>query len=487
MNPRVLANILSRLCQFMAVALCVPAAVGLAYEETAAWQAYLITAAMSAAASIVLRLLARSPTGTPERITRREGFVAVVLSWAAMVTLGALPYWISGGIPVLADAIFESASGYTTTGATILTNIEALGRAHLFQRDLAHWVGGMGIIVLSVAILPDLAVGGMQLFSAESSGIATEKLAPRIVSTARRLWWIYAGMTGVLIALLLLGGMSLYDAVTHAFGTLATGGFSPHNTSIGAFDSVYIEIVITVFMLLSAMSFALHYRVAARLSLRPLLGSLEVQVFLAVFVVFAAAITVSLVTSGTYNSVGSALRAGSFQTASILTTTGFGTADFDKWPDFCRYMLVLTMFLGGCAGSTAGGVKVVRLIVVYKHATVELRKLIHPSLVHPVMLGDTQISQATIQAILGFFLLYIITTATATMLVLAMGVDLVTGVTAVVSAMNSIGPGLGVVGPAGHYGTLPDASKWVLSACMIVGRLEIYTVFVLFTPSFWRR
>jgi trk system potassium uptake protein TrkH len=484
MKRHAFVTVLARMAQFAASTLCFPALVGAIYGERV-WVFYIFTALGTLLLSFALQFAVRG--AGHEQLTRRDGFLAVVSSWILMVVIGAIPFWISGSIPAFADAFFESASGYSTTGATILTNIETLPRAHLFQRSMAHWVGGMGIIVLTVAILPELAVGGMQLFAAESSGISTQKLSPRIASTARELWGIYVAMTAALVVLLLIGGMDLFDALVHAFGTLATGGFSSRNASIAAFDSVYIDTVITIFMLISGMSFALHYRLLVRRQAGPLLRSPEVQLYLVVFALFALAITASLLGSGTYGDPGRALRDATFQTASILTTTGFGTADFDRWPDFCRYLLVLLMFLGGCAGSTAGGVKVVRLIVVAKHAAIELKKLLYPTLVQPVMIRGRAIPQSTIQGILGFFLLYISTTAIATLLVLATGVDLVTGVSAVVSAMNSIGPGLGVVGPSGNYGSLPEACKWILSVCMIVGRLEIYTVFVLFTAEFWRR
>jgi len=485
MLTRGLARVLSRMCQFTAATLMISGLVGLAYGEPV-WGYYAAVAAAALTASLGFELVGQRAPGSQPRLTRRESFLAVVLSWVVMIFFGALPFWLSGAMPLFADAMFESASGYTTTGATILGDIEALPHAHLFQRSLAHWVGGMGIIVLSVAILPELAVGGMQLFTAESTGISTDKLAPRIVSTARRLWWVYASMTGVLVVLLLFGGMNVFDAVTHAFGTLATGGFSTRNASIGAFDSLYIEAVITAFMIGAGVSFALQYRLYWRRNPGPLLTSREVRLYLGIFVSFSLLIAIWLVVQGGYTSFGSALRDSVFQTAAIITTTGYGTANFDAWPSFCRYLLVALMFLGGCAGSTAGGVKVIRLLVVLKHAMLELRKLVHPTIVQPVMIGDNVVPQATIQAILGFFLLYISTIGLGTALVLATGVDLVTGVTAVVSAMNSIGPGLGLVGPAENYSHMPTMCKWVLSACMLVGRLEIYTVIVLFTAAFWK-
>ena len=485
MRTSVVVRVLSRMCQFTAGSLCVSGLVGIIYDEDV-WVYYAATAVLAVAVSGLIYLLGRRITADSDRPTRREGFLAVVASWMTIIFFGAVPFWLSGDIASFTNAFFESASGYTTTGATILSDIEALPKAHLFQRSFAHWIGGMGIIVLSVAILPELAVGGMQLFSAESSGISTDKLTPRIVDTAKRLWGLYAGITVTLVLLLLAGNMTPFDAITHAFGTVATGGFSTHNASIAAFDSLYIEIVITIFMLASGISFALQYRMLVSRQSKPLLRSEEVRFYLSAFALFSLAIAGTLYVGGTYQSYGHALRDAVFQTAAIITTTGYATADFNAWPDVCRFLLVLLMFVGGCAGSTAGGTKFIRLLVVIKHGGVELKKLIYPGLVQPVRVDRKAIPQSTIQAILGFFLLYITTTVVATTLVLLTGVDLVTGVTAVISAMNSIGPGLDLVGPSMNYGPLPAACKWVLSMCMIVGRLEIYTVMVLFTRYFWR-
>ncbi len=477
--------ILSRACYFAAVTLLAPMAIGLMYGESV-WEHYASTALAALITGSGLQFAGGRRGLTGRKITRREGFFGVVLAWLVLVAFGSIPFWISGSIPSFTDAVFESASGFSTTGATILTNIEMLPHAHLFQRALAHWVGGMGIIVLSVAILPELAVGGMQLFAAESTGIATDKLSPRIVSTSRRLWQVYVGLTVVLVALLMGFGMSWFDAVTHSFATVATGGFSTRNASIGAFDSVAIESITTFFMLLSGVSFALLYRAFLRRQPGPLLKSTEVRTYVGIYIVFALLITINLMQVGGYASFASAFRASTFQTAAIITTTGFGTDDFNIWPDFSRFLLVLLMFLGGCAGSTAGGVKVIRVLVVMKNAMLELKKLLHPNVVQPVTIAQRVVTTSTMQGILGYFLLYITTTVFATMGVLATGVDLITGVTAVISAMNSIGPGLHLVGPTENYAQLPAACKWILSVCMIVGRLEIYTVFVLFTRAFWK-
>jgi trk system potassium uptake protein TrkH len=485
MGSKVFFTLLKRICLGVAGSLLIPLAVGLFYGERE-WVYYLMTACAALLLSMALGVVASRRPDSRSQITRRDGFLAVVVSWLIIIFLGALPYYFSGAIPGLSDAIFESASGYTTTGATILSDIEALSKAHLFQRSFAHWIGGMGIIVLTVAILPELAVGGLQIFAAEASGIDTDKISPRIADVAGRLWGLYGAMTCVCALLLWFFGMDGFDAVTHAFGTLATGGFSTRNQSIGAYDSLGIEVVIMVFMLAAGASFALQYRMYLRRDFGPVRKSEELRLYGLVFVIFTLAITGTLVVSGDYSTYGEALRYGSFQTAAILTTTGYGTADYDRWPDLCRYLLVLLMFLGGCAGSTAGGVKVIRLLVVFKHGAVELKKLIYPQILQPVVVNGASVAQSTIQGILGFFLLYITTIAVATTVVLALGVDLVTGVSAVISAMNSIGPGLGLVGPASNYAALPDACKWVLAVCMVVGRLEIYTVFVLVTRAFWR-
>jgi trk system potassium uptake protein TrkH len=486
MHTPSLILILSRACYFAGLSLLAPMLVGLYYQE-AAWEQYALTGGVAFLCGLSLHVLGGRRGLQNQQITRREGFFGVVLAWLVLVAFGAVPFFLSGSIATVTDAFFESASGFSTTGATILTNVEILPRAHLFQRALAHWIGGMGIIVLSVAILPELAVGGMQLFSAESTGIATDKLSPRIASTAGRLWRVYGAMTAILVGLLLLGGMSLFDAVTHSFATVATGGFSTRNASIGAFNSAYIEIVTTVFMLASGVSFALLYRTFVRGQPAPLFRSAEVKMYFGIYMLFTLMIAANLTSIGDYPSFIEAFRASTFQTAAILTTTGFGTANFDTWPDLSRFLLVMLMFLGGCAGSTAGGVKVIRLLVVYKNAMLELKKLLYPNLVQPVTIAQRAVTTSTMQGILGFFLLYIITTMVATTGVLLTGVDLITGVTAVISAMNSIGPGLHLVGPHENYAHLPAVCKWILSACMIVGRLEIYTVLVLFTRAFWKK
>ncbi|MCA1765973.1 MAG: TrkH family potassium uptake protein [Desulfobulbaceae bacterium] len=367
----------------------------------------------------------------------RDGFAIVVLSWLGLALLGALPYSFSGQMGSFADCFFESMSGFTTTGSTILSEIEVLPPSVLFWRSLTHWLGGMGIIVLSLAILPLLGVGGMQLYQAEMPGPTKDRLAPRIEDTAKILWSVYLLITLIVILLLMLGGVGFFDAICHSFSTLATGGFSTHTASVGYFKSAYVETVIIVFMFLAGTNFALH------------------------------------------------LRAASFQVVSILTTTGFATADFDLWPPVCKIILLSLMMIGGCAGSTSGGIKVVRFLLFFKYARLQLRNLVHPKAVGAIKLGKLKVPQEVMVAILGFFALYIAFFMIATLLVTAMGVDIVTGATAVIATLNNIGPGLNLVGPAADFGHLPAAAKVLLSFCMLAGRLELYTVAVLLTPDFW--
>ncbi len=509
MRPGVIQRIVSRLLWFAFVSQLVPLAVGIAYrfgvglgtgvaigdvldpdwhgsfEER--WWAFAITAALSAIAAWSFARLPAARSADRDSLRRREGFLAVTLGWLILVWVTAVGFYLTGDFAGFAEAWFESMSGFTTTGASVITNIEGLPHAVLFMRSFAHWIGGMGIIVLSVAILPELAVGGMQLFSAESSGIDSDKLAPRIAATARRLWVLYFTITAFELVLLWIGGMSFFDAINHAMATIATGGFSTKNSSVASFDSVYIEMVILVFMFVSGMSFTTQYRAFFGGQPRRLLDSPEVRLYTALTLVAVLFLTLDVWARGTYDGIGQSLRFASFNAVSIITTTGFGTADFDAWPHLSRLTLVGLMLIGGCAGSTAGGSKVVRLYVVAKHATVELRKLVRPHLVQPLQIGDREVPRETAEAVMGFYLLYFAAIMVGALAMTAVGMDLVSGTTASISAMNSIGPGLGTVGAAQNFGGVPDAGLYVLSFGMLLGRLEIYTVLVLFSSHFWRR
>jgi len=452
------------------------------YYHDGAWSAFVLSALICCVVGGGIMLSCRSP----KELSVREGFAVVTFGWAVFALFGALPFLLSGAIPEPIDAVFETMSGFTTTGSTILREIESLPESLLFWRSLTHWLGGMGIIVLSLAILPMLGVGGMQLFKAEVPGPTADRLKPRIQDTAKMLWGVYFLLTCVETLLLMLGGMTFFDAVCHSFATLATGGFSTKNASVGAYDSAYIDGVITLFMILAGVNFALHFQV-----LRGRVGEFfrceELRTYLAIIAVATLAIMVFNHSEAIYAGWGENLRYTLFQVASIITTTGFGTADFELWPVICQYLLVLLMFIGGCAGSTGGGIKVARVLLLFKHAQAQLFRLIHPRAIRLVKLGNRPVDREVMQAILGFFALFIGVFVAASLLVAATGMDLVSSGAAVVACLSNIGPGLGSVGPVDNFAHVPAFAKGVLIVCMLMGRLELFTVLVLFFPSFWRK
>jgi len=415
----------------------------------------------------------------------KEGFAIVAFSWIGLALLGSLPYFLSGTTASFIDAFFESMSGFTTTGSTILTNIEVLPKSLLFWRAMTHWLGGMGIIVLTLAILPLLGIGGMQLFQAEVPGPIQDRLAPRIQDTARILWSVYFFLTLAETMLLMFGGVDFFNALTHSFATLATGGFSTYNASIAQFQSTYIQSVIILFMFLAGANFSLHY-LALRGKLSAYWHNEEFRFYLSLL--FLATLLIMLVNqvSGTYHNIERNFRDVLFQVVSIMTTTGFGTADFDSWPPFCRILLVTLMFIGGCAGSTGGGIKVVRVLFFFKYARLQIHKLIHPRQVEMIKLGNTKVPQDVMIAILSFFAIYLAVFLVASLIVTALGVDIITGPSAVIATLNNIGPGLALVGPTHNYAQLPGLAKLVLIFCMLAGRLELYTIAILLTPGYWK-
>ena len=415
----------------------------------------------------------------------KDGFAIVAFSWIFVALLGALPYYVSGNIPSFVDALFESMSGFTTTGSTILSDIEVLPKSLLFWRTMTHWLGGMGIIVLTLAILPLLGIGGMQLFQAEVPGPTKDRLTPRIQDTARILWTVYLLMTVAETGLLMLGGVDFFNALTHSFATLATGGFSNYNTSIAQYHSTYVHLVIIIFMFLAGANFSLHY-MALKGDPSAYWKNEEFRFYFyilgaATLLIFAANHIAHIYKDTVIN-----FRDTLFQATSIMTTTGFGTADFDKWPSFARLMLVTLMFIGGCAGSTGGGIKVVRCLLFFKYARSQLNRLVHPRQVETIKLGKIRVAQDVMMAILSFFAIYVAVFITASLLVTATGVDIVTGPSAVIATLNNIGPGLHLVGPSQNYGHLPAMAKLVLVFCMLAGRLELYTVAIFLVPEFWK-
>lgn len=438
----------------------------------------------SSAGALLLGFLLRRLTRFAGDLRHREAFVIVSLTWATFALIGAVPYLVSGAIPSFTDAFFETASGFTTTGASILANIEGLPRGILFWRSLTHWIGGMGIIVMSLAVLPFLGIGGMQLYKAELAS-AADRLTPRVTQTAKILWGVYAGMTGVEAVLLMIGGMDLFDALCHAFSTLATGGFSTRNASVAAFESAYIDYVITIFAFASGTNFFLHYRLLRGGDFRSLLRNAEWRSYvliagLAVTIAFASVV-------GSYDSVEHAFRDCFFQVVNLMTTTGFVIADYEQWPYLVQFLLLLLMLIGASGGSTGGGMKVVRVHVLFKFVVREVTRLLHPHAVVPVRLGKDAVERDTVANILGFAILYVATFAIGALLMTGMGHDIVTSIGASAACLGNVGPGLGDVGPMDNYGHLSHAAKWLLSLLMLLGRIEIYTLVILFFPSFWKK
>ncbi len=418
-------------------------------------------------------------------LSRRDGFAIVVFGWLAAAVSGALPYLFSGAIPHPVSAVFETMSGFTTTGASVLGNLEALPRSLLFWRALTHFFGGMGVLVLCVAILPFLGTGGMQIYRAEIPGPSKDRLTPRIANTAKLLWVVYAGLCGLQAVLLRFGGMDWIDAFCHAFATMATGGFSTRTASVGGFNSAYIEVVTIVFMVLAGTNFALHYQ-ALRGRLRAPFRDPEFRFYLGLWA--GACLLLSLlVWRSRYPSPLEALRAGFFQGTSILTTTGFVTADFDRWPQAARLLLVLLMFVGGCAGSTGGSMKNVRLMILLKLTVREVRRFLHPQAVFAIRLGRRPIEHTTAANIAAFFIAFVGIFALGTLAMTLFTPDLETAAGATIATLGNIGPGLAGVGATQTYAEIPAAGQALLTFFMLLGRLELYTVLVLLTPAFWRR
>jgi len=480
MNIQLTLRILGALLLFLSVALLLPVPFALYYND-GAYPSFLLSALVTFAAGFALFMGCRSE----RELSLRDGFAIVTFSWLFYALFGALPFYFSGAIPSFLNASFETLSGFTTTGATILAEIESLPESLLLWRALTHWLGGMGIIVMSLAILPMLGVGGMQLFKAEVPGPTADRLKPRIQDTAKLLWGVYVLLTAVEVLLLMLGKMSFFESLCHSFATLATGGFSSRNISVAAYDSPYIDGVITLFMFLAGVNFFLHYQ-ALRGRLTEFWKNEEFRIYLGIT---AGSILLLMVLNqgAVYDSLFDNLRFSSFQAVSILTTTGFVTGDYEQWPVLSQYLLVAMMFIGGCAGSTAGGMKVARILLLFKHAHVQLFRLIHPRAIRLVKLGSRPVGRDVMQSILGFFALYMGVFVLASFLMAASGMDLVSAGASVIATLGNVGPGLGSVGPTDNFGHIAPFGKGVLMFCMLLGRLELFTVLVLFFPTFWRK
>jgi len=417
-------------------------------------------------------------------IGKKEGYFIVSAAWLIMALFGAFPYMIHGCIPSFTDAYFESISGFSTTGASILTDVEVIPHGLLFWRALTHWIGGMGIIVFTIAILPIFGFGGMQLFVAESPGPTKDKLHPRIKETARLLWGMYLLLTFLETGLLMLGGMSLWEALCHSFATVATGGFGTKNSSIIGF-SPYIQYIITIFMFLAATNFSLYY-FAFRGRPGKLIKNQEYWLYLMILIIPSLIITGFLMAKMNMD-IEKAFRLAIFQVTSIVSCTGFATADYMLWDPFCWFLLFILMFSGGMAGSTTGSIKVVRHLLLLKTLRYSIRKVIHPNLITHVRLDNFPIPSGVIFGALNFILLYLITFLTGSVLLLLLQVPVIESFGSVATCMGGIGPGLGATGPVGNFAHLPAAAKWTLDAMMYLGRLELFSVLILFAPSFWKK
>jgi trk system potassium uptake protein TrkH len=417
----------------------------------------------------------------------REGICIVTLSWILAAGFGALPFFLYGTFPTFTDAYFEAMSGFTTTGSSVLVDIEAQPAGILFWRDLMHWIGGMGIVVLSLAVLPALGAGGMQLYKSEVPGPTADKLVPRLRETARRLYVVYTAISAAEVVLLLLGGMSLFDSLTHTFGTMGTGGFSPKNASVGYYHSSYIDLVISAFMYIAGANFLLHYNALGKGDFRGYLRDEEFRFYTGLIVFCTLTIAANLVLSALSPGVFTGLRNALFTVVSITTTTGFATVDFAKWPTYGHYVLLLLMFVGGCAGSTGGALKCVRVWILLKIAYNQLFRITHPKAVRAVRYNGRNVPPEVLQGIQSMFVLYLLTFVLASMVLAWLGSDVIAAVSATAATLGNIGPGLGAVGPAENYFHLSLAAKWVCIFCMLVGRLEVYSVVILFAPEFWRK
>ncbi|MFP4301981.1 MAG: TrkH family potassium uptake protein [Alkalispirochaetaceae bacterium] len=481
MNIALVLRVVAILMLIISGFMLIPVVVAVAYGEFWTIPGFLIPVGVSVALALFYLLITRREYGF---LSNRGGFLLVSLAWLIASLIGALPFVLTGAMSSYVDAFFETMSGFTTTGASILTEIEGLPRSVLFWRSLTHWLGGMGIIVLTVAIFPLLGIGGLQIIKAEAPGPTVDKITPKITETAKILWFTYLTFTVAQVALLLVGGMDLFDALTHTFGTLATGGFSPKNGSVGHYDSAYIDAVVTLFMVMAGINFSLYYKlITGRFT--SIRRDTEVKAYLSFFVLATLVIAVSLY-GAAYESVGKSLRYAAFQAASILTTTGYATADFAAWPALAQIVLFALMFIGGSAGSTGGGIKVVRIVTLFKQGLNEMKYLLHPRAVFRIRLNREPVGKHIVYAISGFVFLYSSLLLITTILVAAAGNDILTSLTTALATLGNIGPGFGKVGPTLNYAFFPDALKVYLSIIMMLGRLEVYTVLIIFTPQFWR-
>lgn len=479
MNFGIVFSVLGMLLRFLGPTMLVPLGVAIYYGESP----YPFAVAFSVTTIVGSVLSFRYSSADERDWEKREGFAIVAFGWFAAALFGSIPYMFDGVTPL--NALFESMSGFTTTGATVFVDIETHSRSLLFWRSMTQWLGGMGIIMLFIAILPKLGVAGRQMFRAEAPGPKEDQLKPRIRETAKILWAVYVSISVVELLLLLIAGMSFFDACTHTFTTMACGGFSPYADSVAAFNSPFIEGIITLFMFIAGANFALHYKTLYS-DKKSLLKDNEFK-FYFLIVGLATVLLTLILWRDTSDSIPTSFRYAVFQVISILTTTGYATTDFNLWTDSGKVVLLAMMFIGGCAGSTAGGIKVVRLLLLLKYARGELFKAIHPKAVRPIKFNGKGVPGDIMHAIISFVVIYFLIFLISSAILSIFGMDLTSSVTASIATLGNIGPGFNMVGPMANFSTVPLIGKLVLISNMWIGRLEVFTVIVMFTPEFWRR
>ena len=430
-------------------------------------------------------LLAALGKGGERQLTRRDGYVLVSFAWVAFSLFGMLPFYIGGYIPDIADAFFETMSGFSSTGATILDDIESLPHGILFWRSMTQWIGGLGIIMFTIAVLPIFGVSGLQVFAAEASGPTHDKVHPRIGITAKWIWSIYTGITTLLVCLLMLGGMDWFDSICHAFATTGTGGFSTKQASVAYYNSPYIEYVISIFMFISGINFTLVLLFVNR-KFKKFISNAELKFYFSSVVFFTAVIAIALYYTSPMG-MEESFRKSLFQVISLHTSTGFATDDYMQWSPVLWGLLTIIMLMGACAGSTTGGLKCIRMVILTKVSRNEFKHILHPNAILPVRINKQVISPSIVSTVLAFCFIYISIIVIGTLLMMAMGVGAEESMGCVISSIGNMGPGLGETGPAYSWNALPDAAKWLLSFLMLLGRLELFTVLLLFTPDFWKR
>jgi len=488
MNLKTILNILSALLTIMGLNMLFPAFVSWLYDEKD-----MISCLQSAGLTILIGLPIWFITRKSRKLRNRDGFIIVTFSWIITAIAGALPFYLTGAIPNFTDAFFESMSGVTTTGASIIGNqqtlphlingIESLSHGILFWRSFLQWIGGMGIILFTIAILPLLGVGGVQLFKAEVPGPVADKIRPRVRETAKLLWIVYLGITVLETLLLGIAGMGWFDAICHAFTTMPTGGFSTKNASIEAYNSGAIEYIIIIFMIIAGTNFSLHFRALSG-NINSHITDKEFKVYFSLILYVTLIIFLRLALHGELSEEN--FRASLFQTVSLVTTTGFSSADYELWPYFVQCVLLCLMFVGGMGGSTGGGMKIIRVFVLFKYMALATQRMLHTKAIIPIRIGNRFISEDVISNTLGFFLFYVSIFIFTTVALTLMNVNLESAIGAAASAIGNIGPGLADFGPTDNYALLPDFGKWLLTFCMLLGRLEIFTIIVIFSRVFWK-